>query len=1000
MVFRNLVKKVFGDPNERDLKHYREIVDEINDLEPQMKALTDDALRRKTDEFKQRLTSGEELEDILPEAFAVVREASRRSIGKRHFDVQLIGGMVLHDGKIAEMKTGEGKTLVATLPLYLNALMGEGAHLVTPNDYLSKFGLQSMGPIYHALGLTAAVIQNAAADPTRGSFLFDPSFGSEDERYQNLRPITRREAYQADITYGTNNEFGFDYLRDNMVRSLEETVQRGHVYAIVDEVDNILIDEARTPLIISGTADKPSDYYGVFAKLVRGLKPSKHDLAKDEEPDGDYVEDLQSRSVYLSESGIEKIERGLRNAGLLKGDNLYSPENSEMIPYLDNSLRASVTFQRDKDYMVEKGQVIIVDEFTGRAMYGRRFSEGLHQAIEAKEGVEIQRENLTLATITFQNYFRLYDKLAGMTGTAMTEADEFLEIYKLDVVAIPTHMEVRREDFEDLVFMTERAKWNAIVTHIKERHLAKQPILIGTVAIETSERLSKLLEKANIPHKVLNAKQHEREATIIAQAGRPGSVTIATNMAGRGVDILLGGNPEGIAREKLREQKIDVTTATPEQWKAALKEAEVECARDREIVVAAGGLLVVGTERHEARRIDNQLRGRSGRQGDPGASQFYLSMEDDLMKRFGGDRVKGLMQTLRMPEDEPIRHNLITKSIQQAQTRVEGFNFDIRKRVLEYDDVVNKQRTVIYDQRHQIIQSDNLRERLEKMIADEIAALVEEHMPEPVKNNNGEEADWDPQELYRAALALYPVPESIKPEHWEADEVEDDAITLELTKGALEAYQKVEDRITPPIMRLAEREVLLRTMDQYWIRHLTDLDILREGIGLMAYAQRDPLVEYKREAYLTWEAMQDQIKQQVVRTIYRVEVAPQVTVRQPAVAGQVAAPANGAAASDGTNGNGAKTAATAGAVAPVIKGLMGNVRNVRSGFANSSAFMPAGSENAPTPNPVKDTAAEPAKADVWSKVGRNDPCPCGSGKKFKNCHYPILREQQQTQNKR
>src|SRR5258708_12920334 len=537
MVFRNILKKVVGDPNERDVRRHRDTVEEINALEPQMKALTNDQLRAKTEEFKARLEDDEELDDLLPEAFALVREASVRTTGLRHFDEQLIGGIVIDQGKIAEMKSGEGKTLVATLPLYLNAVEGKGAHLVTPNDYLSKVGLQTMGPIYHLLGLSAAVIQNAAADPSRGSFMFDPTFASDDERYQNLRPISRREAYYADITYGTNNEFGFDYLRDNMVRSVEKMGQREQSFGIVDEVDNILIDEARTPLIISGTAEKPSDYYGLFARLVRVLKPSSEQSTDDEEPDGDYVEELKTKGVYLTDAGVEKIEHGLKQAGLLQVDDLYSPENSEMIPYLDNSLRAMVVYERDKDYMIEKGQVIIVDEFTGRPMYGRRFSEGLHQAIEAKEGVTVQRENLTLATITFQNYFRMYEKLAQQTATTLTQADEFSEIYELDVTAVPTHLPPIRDDYEDLIYMNQKAKWDAVVNEIKTRSDAGQPILVGTVAIGTSERLSKMLEKAKVPHKVLNAKQHEREAIIIAQAGRPGPVTIATNMAGPRVVI-------------------------------------------------------------------------------------------------------------------------------------------------------------------------------------------------------------------------------------------------------------------------------------------------------------------------------------------------------------------------------------------------------------------------------------------------------------------------------
>jgi preprotein translocase subunit SecA len=957
MVLRSIARRVFGDPNERDRRRYQEDAEQIHALESEIKQLSDAQLRAKTDEFKARLQNGETLDDIMVEAFAVVREASVRTTGLRHFLVQLMGGVVLHQGKIAEMKTGEGKTLVATLPLYLNALEGKGAHLVTPNDYLSKFGLQSMGPIYHLLGLSAAVIQNAAVDPSRGSFLYDPTFNSDDERYQNLRPILRREAYAADITYGTNNEFGFDYLRDNMVRTADEMVQRGHHYAIVDEVDNILIDEARTPLIISGTADKPSDYYGMFAKLVRILKPSSADSIESKEPDGDYVEDPKTKTVYLTEQGTEKIEQGLTRAGLLQGENLYGPENSEMIPYLDNSLRALVVYERDKEYMVENGQVIIVDEFTGRAMYGRRFAEGLHQAIEAKEGVQVQRENLTMATITFQNYFRMYHKLAGMTGTAMTEADEFLKIYKLDVVSIPTNLPNIRKDYEDLIYMNQAAKWQAIVTDIKARHEANQPVLVGTVAIETSERLSKLLDRAGVPHTVLNAKQHEREAIIIAQAGRPGVVTIATNMAGRGVDILLGGNPDGLAREKLRKREIEITEATPEQWKEALEEAKAEVERDRQIVLAAGGLCVTGTERHEARRIDNQLRGRCGRQGDPGESHFYLSLEDDLMRRFGGERVKGLMKTLRMREDEPIEHSLISKSIQQAQIRIEGYNFDIRKRVLEYDDVVNKQREVIYAQRKQVLATENLRAQIERMITEEIGELVDQYWRKP--GGRDDDGTWEPEELYRAALVLYPVPSHIESEHWQ--DLEDEEITLELTKGALEVYDRLEATVeatikTPGVMRQIEREVMLRATDQLWIRHLTDLDVLREGIGLVAIGQRDPLVEYKRKSFAMWGELQTQIRRQIVQTLFRIEVNPQ----QPS-------PAPGSSTVSG-------------------------VHNVRATQAALSSYAP-GNDNGPRPQAVRETAPEPDRADVWSRAGRNDPCPCGSGKKYKNCHYRQIQEQ-------
>ncbi|MYD37298.1 MAG: preprotein translocase subunit SecA, partial [Chloroflexi bacterium] len=654
-MFRKLVKTIFGDPMQKALASYQGKVEQINALEGSLQRLDDAALKEKLHKLKSQRKNGAALDELMPEVYALVREASVRTIGLRHYDVQLIGGIVLHEGRIAEMKTGEGKTLVATLPLVLNALDERGAHLVTPNDYLSKHGLQFMGPIYSLLGLSAAVIQNTGGQPDSGSFLFDPAFISDDARYQNLRPISRREAYQADILYGTNNEFGFDYLRDNMALSHEGLVQRELNYAIVDEVDNILIDEARTPLIISGPADEPSDFYRRFASIVKRLKKSSEDSVEDEAPDGDYVLDIGDRIVYLTEQGVEKVENAL---GLAQ---LYHPDNAEMLPYLDSCLRAQTLFERDKEYIVQNGEVVIVDDFTGRLMPGRRFSEGLHQAIEAKENVQIRRENITMATITFQNFFRMYAKLAGMTGTALTEAEEFEKTYELDVVPIPTHRQVIRNDANDLIYVNETSKWNAIVNAIQERNQHKQPILVGTVAVETSERLSRYLHKAGIKHEVLNAKQHEKEAEIITQAGRPGAVTIATNMAGRGVDILLGGNPEGLARASLRRQGIDLTAASESQWAAALKEAEAQVERDRQVVLGAGGLFVLGTERHDARRIDNQLRGRSGRQGDPGESRFYLSLDDDLMKRFANDNVKRLMKTAGFPENEAIQHGMISK---------------------------------------------------------------------------------------------------------------------------------------------------------------------------------------------------------------------------------------------------------------------------------------------------------------------------------------------------
>jgi preprotein translocase subunit SecA len=954
-MLKTVVKAVFGDPNERELNRHREVVEQINALEPEVQQLPDDAFPARTQEFRDRLAQGENLDDILPEAFALVREAAVRTIGQRHFDVQLIGGIVLHQGKIAEMKTGEGKTLVATLPLYLNALTGQGVHLVTPNDYLSKFGLQQMGPIYHFLGLSSAVIQNRGGNDNMHSFRFNPDWSSDDARFQALEPVDRQDAYRADVTYGTNNEFGFDYLRDNMEHDLSQLVQRGHSFAIVDEVDNILIDEARTPLIISGQADQPSDLYKLFARLVRNLQPSSQESIDLEEPDGDYVEELKHRSAYLTERGVEKMEHILQREGSLQGDNLYSPENSEMLPYLDNALRAHVVYHLDKDYVVINGQVIIVDEFTGRMMHGRRFSEGLHQAIEAKEGVEVRRENLTLATITFQNYFRMYDKLAGMTGTAVTEAGEFEEIYELDVTVIPTNLPCIRDDRQDLIFMNEKAKWRAVVGDIKQRQDRGQPVLVGTAAIETSERLSKLLDRAGVQHEVLNAKQHEREAVIIAQAGRPGAVTIATNMAGRGVDILLGGNPDGLARDKLRKRyEVDITEATPEQWREVLTEAKAECGQHRVKVLEEGGLYVLGTERHEARRIDNQLRGRSGRQGDPGESRFYLSLEDDLMKRFGGDRVKNFMKWAEMPEEMPIEHKMISKSIEQAQVRVEGYHFDIRKHVLEYDDVVNKQRETIYDQRRRILSAQNgdLRDQIQRMIIEQIQVIGDQHL-------DGEKIDWDLEELHRAALVIYPVPVHITPEtlahHTEAEQVE-----LMLVKGALQVYEARVEQFGAAWMAQAEKFVMLNAVDSLWQRHLTDLDVLREGIGLVGIGGRDPLVEYKRESFEMWQALQLEITTKVVQDIFR--VAPREQQQQ----------------------------------RPRLVLQSRQLTNVQTGRGAMPVPVPqpgravAGGEQ-PVPEPARNVG-------MFDNVGRNDPCPCGSGKKFKYCHYREIQAKRETVN--
>ncbi|RLC82717.1 MAG: preprotein translocase subunit SecA [Chloroflexi bacterium] len=1113
-MFKKLLKTVIGDLNEKELKRLEPLVEEINRLEPEMERLSDEELRALTDEFRRglreetaslrerveekraeleaeedpevrerleeefhklddqlRQAEEEYLNCILPRAFAAVREAAKRTIGLRHFDVQLMGGIVLHQGKVAEMKTGEGKTLVATLPVYLNALTGRGVHVVTVNDYLAKRDTQWMGPVYHLLGLKVGVIQSLAADPQRSSFIYDPEYISEDDRYQHLRPVSRREAYLADVTYGTNNEFGFDYLRDNMVQDLSQCVQRELNYAIIDEVDNILIDEARTPLIISGPAEESAELYQTFARLVPHLQPEV-----------DYIVDEKARVVTLTEEGIAKVEK------MLGIDNLYSPQNAHLTPYLDNALRAYALYHRDKDYIVKDGQVIIVDEFTGRLMYGRRYSEGLHQAIEAKEGVPIQRESLTLATITFQNYFRLYKKLAGMTGTAATEAEEFHKIYGLDVVVIPTHKPMIRIDHPDVVYKTEEAKFRAVVKEILQLHCQDRPVLVGTLSIEKSEHLSSrlspqklqdlarvtllrdalsrdeqldkeewerwntylnqplerlsprelnrlarrlgvnpnILAKENVerlarllgiedvdklgkvlregvPHNVLNAKYHEKEAQIIAQAGRSGAVTIATNMAGRGVDILLGGNPEGLAREKLRKEGFDLTQIRSSEWDDALKmlrrgedptkkyptrwaevlaEMYALCQEDHERVVKLGGLHVLGTERHEARRIDNQLRGRSGRQGDPGSSRFYVSLEDELMRRMGG--AQGLLDKVWVDEDMPIEHKLVSRAIEQAQIRMEGYNFDIRKHVLEYDDVVNKQREVIYRQRREILRQKNLRPFVMDILQEQISALVNSYA---VAGENGQ-PDWrglhtsirsiipplflpDPsqwdgrtpqeieQELYQIAERAYDeVAKGMAHEFWNsmveqglrlvdlknaADanpvfKLAYEAIAQELGEDEIKAIENrpfsalgrsYKERLEEPLARALtlgrDRFVMLRVVDNLWIRHLTDLDELREGIGLRAFGQQDPLIAFKKEAHEMYEALLALIRQQIAQSVLYTSLA----VRRPQ---------------------------------PVIP-----VRLPRAA-------------------PAVAAAPKAGASHKIGRLGRNDPCWCGSGKKYKHCH--------------
>ncbi len=853
---RNFLTKILGNPNDKALKDLQVIVEEINEIEPEFERLSDDELRGKTEEFRARLEADEDdLDDLLPEAFAAVREAARRAIGQRHFDVQLVAGLVLHQGKIAEMKTGEGKTLVATLPLYLNSLEGLGAHLVTPNDYLSRVGGGWMGPIYYRLGVTVGVITHESAA------IYDPDYndddGSPDDRLNHWRPVSRQEAYQADITYGTNHEFGFDYLRDNLALVKEAQVQRPLHYAIVDEVDNILIDEARTPLIISGNAEETIDRYYQFARLVRQLRENVH-----------YEVDLKQKSAILNDEGVDKVERLLQ---IPEGQSLYDDRYSEMTHYLEQALKAQALFHRDKDYIVRDGEVIIVDEFTGRMMLGRRYSEGLHQAIEAKENVRVQQETVTQATITFQNYFRMYDKLAGMTGTAETEAEEFSTIYNLEVVVIPTNRPMVREDFADQVYRSEMAKFNAVAREIEEMTKESRPVLVGTTSVEKSELLSDLLQRRGITHEVLNAKFHEREAAIVAQAGQPSSVTIATNMAGRGTDIVLGPG-----------------------------------------VKDKGGLHIIGTERHESRRIDNQLRGRAGRQGDPGSSRFFLSLEDELLRRFGSNRISGLMDRLGMDDETPIEHGLISKTIENAQTKVEGHNFDLRKHLVEYDDVMNRHREVIYEERRKLLAGEDLKKHVLDLIEHQVEVLVEANMPV----DRHDEPNYD--EILRAfggivgdaGISLRDI----------QDRSSEEVVDI-LSDRAEEIYNRREEEMGQEQMRTLERLVMLQVIDKLWVEHLTSMDHMRQGIGLQAYGQRDPLVEYKTEGFRMFQALLQNIEYDVAHMIYNVRLAPIMARPAPQI-GQTNHPAE----------------------------------------------------------------SEPVRRKAKGKVGRNDPCPCGSGKKYKNCH--------------
>ncbi len=856
-MFNKVLELIFGTKNERELKKLRPIVEKINSLEPEVKALSNEKLAAKTEEFKKRLADGETMDDILPEAFAVVREVARRTVGMRHFDVQLMGGIVLHQGKIAEMKTGEGKTLVATLPIYLNALdardldgtprEGKGVHLVTVNDYLAKRDALWMGPIYLFLGLSVGVIQHEA------SYLVD--WENKERFTTKLVPCSRKEAYLADITYGTNNEFGFDYLRDNMKYSIEDIVQRGHNYAIIDEVDSILIDEARTPLIISGPSEESTAIYYRIDDIVRRLKK-----------DVDYEVDEKSRTVVLTEQGIEKVEKAL------KVGNLFDLRNMEYIHMVYNALKAHTLFKRDKDYIVKDGKVIIVDEFTGRLMPGRRYSEGLHQALEAKERVKIQQEYQTLASITFQNYFRMYKKLAGMTGTAATEAAEFATIYNLDVVVIPTHKPMIRIDHPDVVYRTEEEKWEAVVNEIERLHKKGQPVLVGTLSIEKSEHLSRLLRKRRIKHVVLNAKYHEREAEIVAQAGRLGAVTVATNMAGRGTDIVLGGNPEYLAREMLKKKGKDPAAVSKEEWEKVYQEAKKITDEEHKKVVELGGLFVLGTERHESRRIDNQLRGRSGRQGDPGESRFYLSLEDDLMRIFGSDRISGLMKRLGMERGVPIESKLVSRTIERAQKQVEAQNFSIRKHVLEYDEVMNKQREIIYAKRREILEGKDLGPEIEEIIESILDWIIDENCPEKLSPR---EWNWEGLEKKLNYHFLFSLNElDIKKDDITREELRD-----KILEELLRRYREKKEK-SPEAMAEMERFIMLQLIDKYWKDHLLAMDHLREGIGLRGYAQRDPLVEYKREGFEMFSQMMNRIEEEAVRYVFLYEPITQEEMEQ------------------------------------------------------------------------------------------------------------------------
>jgi preprotein translocase subunit SecA len=904
MVFTTLARKFFGTVNDRIIKSIQPQVDAINAFEATIAPLSDEQLRAKTDEFKQRLAAGETLDDLLPEAFSVVREAGKRLHGTRHFDVQLIGGIILHRGMISEMKTGEGKTLMATLPVYLNALEGKGVHVVTVNDYLAQRDSEWMGLIYKFLGMSVACVTNPLDD---------------DER---------KLAYAADITYGTNNEFGFDYLRDNMKYSREEMSQRGFNFAIVDEVDSILIDEARTPLIISGPTEDNSELYYKVDRLIPMLKPS------------DYEVDEKAKSVILTEDGTTNIENIMKKEGLLEeGGNLYDLTSISLVHHLNQALRAHKLFSKDTDYIIVDGKVMIIDEFTGRMMEGRRYSDGLHQALEAKEGVPVQNENQTLASVTFQNYFRLYKKLAGMTGTAMTEADEFADIYKLDVVAVPPNLTVARIDHDDDIFRTAQEKYDAITKIIADCYKRQQPVLVGTISIEHSELISKLLKDIKIPHNVLNAKQHEREAHIIAQAGHPGAITIATNMAGRGTDIKLGGNPEMLLEDAA------ATITDPAKLKEVETQIKQKVEADKQIVIAAGGLYVLGTERHESRRIDNQLRGRSGRQGDPGVSKFFLSLEDDLMRIFGSERISGMLQKLGLKDGESITHPWISRAIEKAQEKVEAHNFEIRRNLLKFDDVMNNQRKVIYEQRIELMDTEDVSETVKGMRDEVTEELVLTYVPQ-----KSYAEQWDMESLHKEIYRNYGV--SLPVQEWAKEEgVADHEILERLDIEIDKLFAQKEQDYGSEVMRTLEKRILLLTLDQLWKDHLLSLDHLRQGIGLRAYGQKDPLNEYKREAFAMFEEMLSKLREIVTARLAHMELSEE------------------------------QRSARALADTPKPAQKMRESR-IDPAFARDVA-APILVQSKRNVNPEARDVADP---QTWGKVARNEPCPCGSGKKYKQCH--------------